>query len=254
VVARTQSAWTASADPELVYAHRPGWRKDGVAIESHGILRPERRCRCHAGRPGGAVRLALVGDSVGAAIRLQYDERVATQLERRLSEITPLPVEVLNFLRQRLRHGPGSAPARDGPVAAFEPRAVLVLFCLNTSMESTTPVRWFRDPVEPVSHLAALRRRAARRRARSAEQRQYSRPLPAPQQRARRVAARLRSKGLGWRVVDQRAGAASRAGRASAGPCRCSSRSRRCSCRGSRRRGERRVPRAGRAGGRRGGP
>lgn len=150
LIARTQSAWTASADPELVYVHRPGWRKDDVEIEAHGILRP---ADVPLRGPQGGLRLALVGDSVGAAIRLPYDERVATQLERRLSEVTTVPVEVLNFCVNGY-DTVQEARQLESTVAAFEPRAVLLLFCLNDVMESSTPVRWFRDPREPASHLA----------------------------------------------------------------------------------------------------
>lgn len=147
--ARRDSPWIASDDPELVYVHRPGKVAGGeLKIEAHGILRPQ---DVVTPKPEGVRRVAVLGDSVGAALYLEHAARFPARLERRLSVGRPHPTEVLNLCvngydtRQEAR-------LLETVVPGLEPDAVLVVYCINDPAESVTPIGWFRDPVAPASY------------------------------------------------------------------------------------------------------
>lgn len=150
--ARTESPWMASADPELVYVHRPMTRSGGeLKIESHGILRP---AEVAPRKAAGTVRVAVVGDSVGAALALRAEDRLPAVLERRLAA-AGVRAEVLNFCVNGY-DTVQEARLLEMSVAPLAPDAVVVVYCLNDPAESVTPLAWFRDPSPPAFRAGAF--------------------------------------------------------------------------------------------------
>jgi hypothetical protein len=171
-LARLNSSWIASDDPELVYANRPGAMSFGMRrIESHGVIRPDDVAATKA--PGG--RIVVVGDSVGAGRTVPYERLFTTLCERRLSADSQAgPVEVLNCCVdgydtiQEVRVLETSA-------LALEPEAVVVLYCMNDPCTTLCPHDWFVDPTPPTSYaVRCLRDAYACAMDRPAD------PLPAP--------------------------------------------------------------------------
>ena len=157
--ARSNSPWVASPDPELVYVHRPEMRAEGeLKIESHGILRPT---EVSPSRAPDSVRIAVVGDSVGAALNFRHDDRFPTRIERALGEALGTRVEVLNFCvngYDTLQE----ARLLETVVAPLTPDAVVVAYCLNDPAESVVPIAWFREPSPPASYAFDFLWRGAR--------------------------------------------------------------------------------------------
>jgi lysophospholipase L1-like esterase len=146
---RRASMWRRSDDPELVYVHRPGFATDGVRhTEASGLLCPEDIPR---DKPPGTLRVALLGDSVGAGLAVSFRERFAALLQDSLSRDTGRPVEVLNFCVT------GYATLQEARrletlAGEFEPDAVLVQYCMNDPATSYWPWVWFHDPEPPASY------------------------------------------------------------------------------------------------------
>ncbi|MCE9636167.1 MAG: hypothetical protein K8T90_10730 [Planctomycetes bacterium] len=143
--ARSESPWMASTDVELVYVHRPMTRAEGeLKIESHGVLRP---VDVAPRKRDGSVRIAVIGDSIGAALSLRYEDRFPAALERRLGA-GGVPSEVLNFCVNGY-DTVQEARLLETSVAPLAPDAVLLVYCLNDPAESVTPLGWFREQSPP---------------------------------------------------------------------------------------------------------
>lgn len=151
--AAASSPWTASADPEIVFEHR---RDDAVRamlrgdIESHGILQ---RREVNVAKAPGLLRIAVIGDSVGAAMNVPPADRIPAHLEARLAAETATPVEILNFCVMGY-DTVQEARVLETRVAEFAPDAVVLLYCLNDPGRSETPLTWFRPPEPPALYIA----------------------------------------------------------------------------------------------------
>lgn len=139
--ARRMSIWTMSGNPDLVFQHRPNYVKDGVRFtEKQGILRPTDVDE----RPApGRFRIAALGDSVGAALKLPYEERMFTRLENDLSK-DGFPVEVLNFCVNGYSTLQEAALLRD-LASRFSPDLVLLQYCVNDFYPTEFPTHWFQE-------------------------------------------------------------------------------------------------------------
>jgi GDSL-like Lipase/Acylhydrolase family len=151
--ARTESIWTKSDDPELIYVHRADYLKDGVRqTESHGILRPD---DVPLEKQANLYRIALVGDSIAAAIYLDYPDRFGTKLETLLNQAggrEGKPVQVVNFAV----NGYGTtqeARLTETRVQQFNPDLVILQYSMNDPGNSKTPTIWFIDIPPPRSYL-----------------------------------------------------------------------------------------------------
>jgi len=150
----------ASSDPELVFVNRPGFsRGEERLVEAHGILRPTDVAPT---KPVGTLRLAVVGDSVGAATYLSYETRFSTLVERSLAADLKRPVQILNFSVDGYATGQ-EARMLETSASEFDVDAVLIVFCLNDAAESYQPMRAFRAPPKPASFVLDLIWTAARR-------------------------------------------------------------------------------------------
>jgi hypothetical protein len=96
-VSYTVFIWT---DPVRGVSHIPGAKgradygsRHVVEINSQGWRGPEVAIE----HPPGTFRIALLGDSFIEAFEVPFEETVGEVLERRLSELWQVPVEVLNF-------------------------------------------------------------------------------------------------------------------------------------------------------------
>ncbi len=154
--ALNDSIWMKSSNPELVYAHRPNYISKGERYtERAGILRPDDVAEQAA---PGTFRIAVLGDSVAAAIKLAYPERVFTRLENRLDKLYgPDSVEVLNFgvsgystLQE--------AALLDERVGKYSPDMLVLQYCMNDFYPSERPYGWFMDhsPLYAVDFVASL--------------------------------------------------------------------------------------------------
>jgi len=145
--ARESSIWMRSDDPELVYVHRPKftWREHGTT-EASGLLRPADVTPI---KPAGVWRVAIVGDSVGAALQVAHAQRFPTILERVLRDVGE-NVEVLNFCV----NGYGTLQEARLVETRLDPFDIDVLvfqYCINDPLASYTPMTWFVDPDPPTS-------------------------------------------------------------------------------------------------------
>ena len=149
--ALASAIWMRSEKRELIYQHRPGDVKDGVRMtEAHGILRPT---DVPLGKASGVYRIAAIGDSVGAAIKLPYEQRVFTLLEETLGAGLGSPAEALNFCVNGYDTGQEAALLED-VAARFEPDAVILQYCVNDFYPTEYPTWWYLDP--PASRLVDL--------------------------------------------------------------------------------------------------
>lgn len=150
--ARTSSIWMVSEDSRLIYQHRPNYTRDGtVYTEGHGILRPTDVTEAP---PHGAIRIAILGNSVAAAIDLAYAERMFTLLEDTLNgEAGAGRFEVLNFGVNGYSTSQQAAQL-DVLVSKFEPHMLIVQFCMNDFHPTFFPTMWFRD--HPKSYVLTL--------------------------------------------------------------------------------------------------
>ncbi len=151
VEARQASIWIRSDDPELMFVHRPDYRKEGIRYtEAHGILRSE---DVTLEKSQGMLRIVLLGDSIGAGITLPYERRLSTLLERGLaSSWAGRPVEVLNFCVNGYKTIQ-EARLLEAAAAGFDPDLIIVAYCMNDVANSLTPTRWFLDPSPPRLYL-----------------------------------------------------------------------------------------------------
>lgn len=154
------NAWMASADPELVYEHRPSLVAKGeLQIDSHGILRSTEVAET---KPPGLVRIAAIGDSVLASMYLEKPRRMSALLEQNLASSLGRRVEVLNFGC----HGYDTIQETrilETKVAPLSPDAVLVVYCLNDPMISVIPWNWFRARGAPWCYTAEFVRESLRK-------------------------------------------------------------------------------------------
>lgn len=159
------SPWTISDDPELLYVHRTDAPTRALLrIDPNGILRPR---DVTPAKPPGTLRVALLGDSVGAAMYLIHTERMGTLLELRLAAELGRNVEVLNFCVNGYDTAQ-EARLLETQAARFDPDAIVVVYCLNDAGVSETPRAWFRPPERPLLETAAfVRDVVARARGRS---------------------------------------------------------------------------------------
>ncbi len=143
--ARTSGIFVKSANPALIYEHRPDFFRDGARItDSHGIKRSE---RVPVEKPPGETRIVVLGDSISA--RGSW----TTLLERRLNESNPFGsdvVKVLNFAVDGYRTTQ-EAELLSYRAIRFQPDLLLVQYCMNDVGNNITPTRWFLDP--PLSYL-----------------------------------------------------------------------------------------------------
>ena len=150
------SPFRASADPELIYEHRrdPEVRRV-LRMESHGLLQPE---EVSLDKRMGSLRIALVGDSVGAAMHLIHTQRMAYFMEHQLAVDLRRDVEVLNFCvtgYDTLQE----ARVIESVVPQFQPDLVVLVYCLNDPAVSQTPREWYRPPDAPASYVFAAAQR-----------------------------------------------------------------------------------------------
>ena len=157
--ARTASVLMKSDDPELLYVTRPGYTRDGVRIsEAHGILRPD---DVDVAKPHGAVRIAVIGDSIAAGhpLRAGPAPPFAFQLEQRLNASPgSARAQVLLFAADGYST-PQEARLLETEIAPFAPDLVVVAYCVNDPSNSYTPTVWFLDHPGPASYLFDLVRR-----------------------------------------------------------------------------------------------
>jgi lysophospholipase L1-like esterase len=176
IKARTQTIWTKSDDPELIYVNRANYLKEGVRqTESHGILRPG---DVPLEKPGNVYRIALVGDSIAAAIYLDYPDRFGTKLEALLNQAggrEGKAVEVINFAV----NGYGTtqeARLIETRVQNFNPDLLILQYCMNDPGHSKTPTIWFIDVPPPRSYLVDFAMQAIGRD--SVDDARLSNPVP----------------------------------------------------------------------------
>jgi len=154
--ALNDSIWMKSSNPELVYTHRPNYISKGERYtERAGILRPD---DVKVQAAPGTFRIAVLGDSVAAAIKLAYPERVFTRLENMLDEhYGQGSVEILNFgvngystLQE--------AALLDERVDRYSPDMLVLQYCMNDFYPSERPYGWFVDhsPLYSVDFVASL--------------------------------------------------------------------------------------------------
>lgn len=144
------ATFEASGDPEIVYANRRGYSYDAERrIDEFGL---HRLAPITMRKAPGTVRVALIGDSVGASAYLPDADRPHTALERRVGELLRRRVEVPNFCVSGY-DGIQSARTLETRVADFEPDAVVFLVCPNDTTVTRVPWVWFRPERPPVSHL-----------------------------------------------------------------------------------------------------
>ena len=141
--AKTSSVWMASPDPELIYVHRPNYWKNGIRVtEAHGLLHPE---DVPEQAEPEVFRIALVGDSIVAALDMPYEERFSSQLQVFLNDALqeqPDRVEVLNFAVNGYRTIQ-EARLVETFVSLFDPDVILIQYCMNDPGNSYTPTIWF---------------------------------------------------------------------------------------------------------------
>jgi lysophospholipase L1-like esterase len=148
--ARANSIWIKSANPAIIYQHRPNyWRNAIRYTERHGILRPTDAPR---ERVPGTFRVVVLGDSVAAAIALPYRRRVFTLVEQGLSGPEGRQAEVLNFGVNGYSTSQEAAMLEE-IVAPFTPDMIILQYCIN----DFTPAAWFRDPPSLLVDLVASR-------------------------------------------------------------------------------------------------
>jgi lysophospholipase L1-like esterase len=156
--ARSESIWERSDDVELAYVHRSSHQGVGhAATEASGLLHPH---DIPPEKPSGTVRIAVVGDSVGAGIDLPYEQRFPTVLESTL-QVLGRNAQVLNFSV----NGYGTtqeARVVETRVAAFDVDAVVLQYCMNDPVVTYTPMAWFVDPDPPASHTWSAVRQGLR--------------------------------------------------------------------------------------------
>ena len=145
-----------AADPELRYQHRSNHQSHQVPEHVHtnaqGILRPHDVSRV---KDEDTLRVALVGDSLSAALHLRHEQRFAALLEVSLTNEPLLEhtgVEVLNFGVAGYSSSQ-EACLVETQVMGFEPDVILLQYCLNDPGVSMTPNRWFFDAPPPKLHL-----------------------------------------------------------------------------------------------------
>jgi lysophospholipase L1-like esterase len=139
-VARTASIWSESENPRLVYRHRPDYHKEGVRItERHGILRPT---DVAIEAPAGTFRIALLGDSVAAAIELPYEQRMSTLVQEALAGEVTGDVEVLNFAVNGY-NTLQEAMLLEELASRFDPDLLILQYCVNDFHPSGQPLRFF---------------------------------------------------------------------------------------------------------------
>jgi lysophospholipase L1-like esterase len=142
-VAQMSSIWNQSENPKLVYQHRPDYHKQGVRMtERHGILRPT---DVAIEAPVDTLRVAVLGDSVAAAIKLPYEQRLSTHLQEALAGERAGSVEVLNFGV----NGYGTlqeAMLLEELASRFEPDLLILQYCVNDFRPSGQPLRFFTQP------------------------------------------------------------------------------------------------------------
>ncbi|MCG3133781.1 MAG: hypothetical protein HMLKMBBP_01037 [Planctomycetes bacterium] len=137
-------------DPEILWINRRGQAWDPERrIDEHGLVRVRPITEA---KPPGTVRVAVVGDSVGAAPYLAEDDRLSTQLEFRLAAALGKPVEAPNFCVNGY-DAIQAARTVERRVPAFAPDAVLFVLCLNDTTVSRHPYTWFRPVAPPASHV-----------------------------------------------------------------------------------------------------
>ena len=156
--ARRSSIWTRSDDPELAYVHRPSHQGVGhAATEANGLLHP---ADVATAKPDGVLRIALVGDSVGAGLDLPYEQRFGTLLESVLRDVG-MQVEVLNFCVN------GYSTVQEARVVEtrldhFDVDVVVLQYCMNDPVVTHTPMAWFVDSEPPACFVVDSVRRGAR--------------------------------------------------------------------------------------------
>lgn len=145
-----------SDHPGLFYTHRPDYHSKGVKYtERNGLLRSDDVSEQAA---PGVFRIAVLGDSVAAAVKLAYPDRFTTLLENRLNDVyTRGSVEVLNFGV----NGYSSlqeAVLLDALVDRFSPDMLVLQYCMNDFYPSERPYDWFVDhsPLYTVDFLTSL--------------------------------------------------------------------------------------------------
>jgi lysophospholipase L1-like esterase len=151
-IARSSSIWTYSADPELVYEHRANYVREGIRLtESHGILRD--RDVSERADPD-VFRVAVVGDSIAAALYLARGDGFGERLEGLLNgSSTAARYEVLNFSVNG--YGAGQeARVVESRVSRFAPRLVVIAYCMNDPGTSLTPRVWFENVRRPMGSHA----------------------------------------------------------------------------------------------------
>ena len=148
--ARESSIWTLSNDPRLIYQHRANYFKEGTRYtEGHGILRPTDVEKKPA---SGVFRVAVLGDSVAAAVELPYEQRMFTLVER-LGSGGGSSHEVLNFAVNGYSTGQEAA-LLETLVGDFDPDLLILQFCMNDFHPTRFPTRWFLE--YPRSYVLAL--------------------------------------------------------------------------------------------------
>ncbi|MGH8547722.1 MAG: SGNH/GDSL hydrolase family protein [Methylococcales bacterium] len=142
-VALNDSIWMKHYNPDLLYTHRPDYYKEGIRYtERGGILRPDDVAEQS---DPGTFRIAVLGDSVVAAIKLSYRERVFTQLENLINQNSPLhSVEILNFGVD------GYSSLQEATllgvlVDSYAPDMLVLQYCMNDFYPSERPGAWFRE-------------------------------------------------------------------------------------------------------------
>jgi lysophospholipase L1-like esterase len=157
--ARQSSIWTRSEDPELAYVHRPSRRGEGHAVtEASGLLHPH---DVPHEKPAGGLRVAVVGDSVGAGLYLPHEQRFPAVLQRVMRD-SGSNVEVLNFCVS------GYSTLQEARLVEtrlepFDVDAVVVQYCMNDPVVTYTPMAWFVDPDAPAFYVGDVVGRGVRR-------------------------------------------------------------------------------------------
>jgi lysophospholipase L1-like esterase len=138
--AREASVWMASDDPALIYRHRPDYTSEGrTYTERSGILQPNEVAL--APTPG-VFRIVALGDSVFAAVHLDFEDRMLTLLEAELDGAGERPTEVLNFAVNGY-DTQQEAKLLEAWAGRFAPDAIVLQYCANDFHPSRYPTRWF---------------------------------------------------------------------------------------------------------------
>lgn len=177
-----------SPNPALIYQHRPNYMSGGVPYtESHGILRSDEE---PVEPTPGTLRIAALGDSVGAGYTLPYEERLFSRIEAALAKDLEQNVRVLNFCVTGYSTAQEAA-LLDEVVVPFKPDMVILQYCVNDFYPSETPARWFAHWPGDRSYLIAyLAHRYDPR---------LMRGFPSPDS----LATLYRTDEKGWRSVSQ---------------------------------------------------